>query len=68
LENDEQRVHVRIAKEKGLKVVISADAHTKTDLHYLRFGVYQARRGWLEPNDVLNTRKWTEIKKLLRRG
>lgn len=60
--------HCRLAKEKGLKVAISADAHSKTDFEFLRFGIDQARRGWLEAEDVLNTRSWGDLKKLLKRG
>ena len=48
-------VHVRRAKELGVKVVISTDAHEPRALGSMRFGVEQARRGWLEPGDVLNT-------------
>lgn len=59
--------HCKLAKEKGLKVAISADAHSKTDLELLRFGIDQARRGWLEADDVINTRTWGDLKKLLRR-
>jgi DNA polymerase (family 10) len=33
----------------------------------MRFGIDQARRGWLEPDNVLNTRTWDELKKLLKR-
>jgi DNA polymerase (family 10) len=33
----------------------------------MRFGIDQARRGWLEPKDILNTRSWPQLKKLLRR-
>jgi len=32
----------------------------------MRFGVDQARRGWLTPDDVINTRSWSELKELLR--
>jgi len=60
-------VYIRMAKELGLKLVISTDAHTKADLDLIRFGVYQARRGWLEKDDVLNTRSWKDLKKLLKR-
>lgn len=59
--------HCKLAKEKGLKIAISADAHSKTDLQLLRFGIDQARRGWLEPADVINTRSWNELEKMLRR-
>ena len=48
-------LHCRMAKERGLKVVISTDAHSSGQLEYLRHGIGQARRGWLEKGDVLNT-------------
>jgi DNA polymerase (family 10) len=60
-------VNCKRAKEMGLKVAISTDAHSLDDLRYMRFGVGQARRGWLEPEDVLNTRSWEELKGLLKR-
>ncbi|MBN1931360.1 MAG: PHP domain-containing protein [Desulfobacterales bacterium] len=37
------------------------------DLNHMRFGVWQARRGWLESDDVLNTKSWKELKKLFKR-
>jgi DNA polymerase (family 10) len=49
-------VHVHRAKELGVPVVISTDAHSIAGLADMRFGVDQARRGWLEPADVLNTK------------
>jgi DNA polymerase (family 10) len=54
-------VYCKRAKELGLKVVIGADAHWTSDLDFLRYGIDQARRGWLEPNDVLNTKPWEDI-------
>jgi DNA polymerase (family 10) len=60
-------VHAQAAKSMGVKVAISTDAHTMAALGYMRFGVDQARRGWLEPADVINTRPLAELKKLLRR-
>jgi DNA polymerase (family 10) len=60
-------VHARAAKEMGLKLAISTDAHSTVGLNAMRYGVDQARRGWLEPADVLNTRPWPELKKLLAR-
>jgi DNA polymerase (family 10) len=56
-----------MAKDRGLKVAISTDAHGTEELKFVRYGVYQARRGWLEQEDVLNTRSWDELQKLLRR-
>ena len=61
-------VHCQMAKELGLKVAISTDAHGTRHLDLMRFGIDQARRGWLEPDDVLNTRSWPELKKLLRQA
>lgn len=47
-------VHVHRARELGVPVVISTDAHAPEGLQDMRFGVAQARRGWLEARDVLN--------------
>jgi len=58
----------KMAKEMGLKLAISTDAHRITNLDYMRFGVNQGRRGWLEPGDVINTRGLKELKKLLRKN
>ncbi len=59
--------YCKMAQEMGLKLAISTDAHSQTELRFVRFGVDQARRGWLEAGDVLNTRSWTDLKKLLQR-
>jgi len=60
-------VHVRRAKELGVKVVISTDAHAPSGLDNMRYGVNQARRGWLETEDVLNTRSAKELRRWLGR-
>jgi DNA polymerase (family 10) len=60
-------IHCKMAKDLGVPLVLSTDAHRLGDLDYMRFGVGQARRGWLEPADVLNTRSVRELKKLLKR-
>jgi len=54
-------VYCKRAKELGLKVVIGAGAHWTSDLDFLRYGIDQAQRGWLEPDDVLNTKPWEDI-------
>jgi DNA polymerase (family 10) len=59
-------VHAQAAKSMGVKVAISTDAHTTAALGYMRFGVDQARRGWLESADVINTRPLGELRKLLK--
>ncbi|MGD8772703.1 MAG: DNA polymerase III, partial [Gammaproteobacteria bacterium] len=56
-----------LARESGVKVVISTDAHSAADLRYMRYGVDQARRGWLSPSDVLNTLSLAKLKKTLTR-
>jgi len=60
-------VHCKMAGELGVKISIATDAHSTGDLDFMRFGVDQARRGWLGPGEVLNTRTCEEMKKLLRR-
>ena len=60
-------VNCQMAKGMGLKLAISTDAHSLDDLDLIRFGVGQARRGWLEPDDVINTRGLKDLKKLLKR-
>lgn len=59
--------HCRLAKELGVSLVISSDAHSTTDLDKIRFGVDQARRGWIEPENVLNTRPLNEFLQALQR-
>ena len=58
----------KMARDIGVKVAISTDSHRPGHLHYIRFGVGQARRGWLESSNVLNTLKLGELKRLLKRG
>ncbi len=47
-----------------MKVVIDSDGHQLSALDYVTLGVGQARRAWLTPDDVLNTRTWKQIEKL----
>lgn len=54
-------LHAKMARDLGLKLSISTDAHVARNLDFMKYGVYQARRGWLEPEDVLNTRPWSEL-------
>jgi DNA polymerase (family 10) len=61
-------VYCKLAKELGVKIAISTDSHTTDNLDFMRFGVDQARRGWLEAGDVVNTRRLPELRKLLRRA
>jgi DNA polymerase (family 10) len=49
-------LHARRAKDLGIPIAINTDAHTISQLEYMRFGISVARRAWLTPADVLNTR------------
>lgn len=60
-------IHCKMAKDLGVKVAIATDAHSISDFGFMRFGIGQARRGWLEPQDVLNTRPLAELRKILQR-
>jgi DNA polymerase (family 10) len=59
--------HCKMAKEMGLKLAVSTDAHSTAHLSLIRFGVDQARRGWLEAGDIINTRPWKQLKSLFER-
>lgn len=56
-----------MAKEIGLKLAVSTDAHSAVGLQLMNYGVAQARRGWLEPGDIVNTRPWPQLRSILKR-
>jgi DNA polymerase (family 10) len=60
-------LHAHAAKSKGVKVAISTDAHSVNAFQCMRFGLDQARRGWLTADDVINTRSLAAIRKILNR-
>ena len=60
-------IHAHAAKSKGVKVAVSTDAHSVNAFQYMRFGIDQARRGWLTANDVINTRSLADLRKSLKR-
>jgi len=57
--------HVKLAKDRGVKIIIGSDTHFVANLSYMRFGIATARRGWLEKKDILNTQSTTDIEKIL---
>ena len=57
----------RLARDRGVRLVISSDAHSTGALANTRWGAVQARRGWITAGDVLNTRPFEEFRSLLRR-
>lgn len=59
--------HCRLAKSLGVALAISSDAHSTASLGLIRFGIDQARRGWLEPADIVNTLPLHEMLARLRR-
>lgn len=59
--------HIIKARKAGVKLAISTDAHAISNFDYIKYGVAQARRGWLGKDDIINTRSWRELKKLLKR-
>jgi DNA polymerase (family X) len=63
---DLKDIHLRMAKERGVKVVISTDAHSSTHFKMMKYGVITARRGWLEKKDVINTLPLAEFLAALR--
>jgi DNA polymerase (family 10) len=65
---DLRDAHARLAGEAGVPIVISSDAHQLSALSNLEFGVAQARRAWLGPDQIVNTRSWGEVKRLLKRA
>ena len=60
-------VNCRSAREHGVTMSIGTDAHSIHHLHYLRYGVAVARRGWLQAKDVLNTCSLPDLKQSLQR-
>jgi len=60
-------VHARAAKDAGVKLVVSSDAHQVRAQGYVELAVAQARRGWLTKDDVVNTRTWAQVEKLRRK-
>ncbi len=59
--------HCRAAREAGVKVCINTDSHADRQMLNMRFGVATARRGWLEPGDVINTYPLAKLKRFLSR-
>lgn len=55
----------RQAKELGARFAINPDAHAVDELGYIRYGVAAARKGWLQPNDIINTHQLEAVAKLL---
>jgi len=59
-------VMARAAQEGGALLAIGSDAHSTSQLEWIRYGVFQARRGWVEARSVINTWTWTKLSRWLK--
>ena len=61
-------VHLRMAKQHGVKIVVNTDSHHTSHMEKIHYGVTQARRAWLTKDDVLNTLPVAEFAKAMKHG
>jgi DNA polymerase (family 10) len=61
-------VHLRMARERGVKVVINTDAHHTSHFEKMKYGILTARRAWLTPRDVLNTLPEKEFRQAIKQA
>ena len=59
-------VHLRMARDRGVKIVINTDAHHTSHFEKLKYGILQARRAWLTARDILNTLPLQEFRKAMK--
>jgi len=59
--------NIRKAKEVGVKMVINTDSHHKDQLRLIEFGIAQARRGWAEKDDIINTQPLEKLLKIFKK-
>jgi DNA polymerase (family 10) len=60
--------HIRAARDAGVRFAIDSDAHSVSDLGNMPYGVGTAQRGWLTPDDVINTWPLDRLRAFLRKG
>jgi len=65
---DLNEIHARAAAEAGVPVLIDSDAHSARNFRLLEYGIATARRAWLTPDLIANTRPWPEFAKLRKRA
>jgi len=65
---DLNELHARAAAEAGVLITIDSDAHSVRNLELIRYGIATARRAWLTPAHVANTRSWAELAPLRKRS
>ena len=59
-------VHLRVARDRGVKIVVNTDAHHTSHFEKIKYGILQARRAWLTPKDVLNTLPEKEFRRAIK--
>jgi DNA polymerase (family 10) len=59
-------IHLRVARDRGVKIVINTDAHHVSHFEKIKYGMMQARRAWLTANDVLNTLPEREFRRAMK--
>lgn len=64
---DLKDVLIRDAIKAGVKLVISTDSHNINQLNFMRFGIAQARRGWAQKKDIINTRNYEQFRKFFKK-
>jgi DNA polymerase (family 10) len=65
---DLNEIHARAAAAAGVLIVVDSDAHSVRNLDLMRYGIMTARRAWLTPAQVANTRPWADLQKLRKRS
>lgn len=63
---DLKDVYIKKAKEMGVKMIINTDAHQPDQLYFIKYGIGQARRGWAEKKDIINTQSLKNLLKFLK--
>jgi DNA polymerase (family 10) len=65
---DLNELHARAAAQAGVMILVNTDAHSTRNLELLRYGIATARRAWLTPAQVANTRTWAEFAPMRKRA
>ncbi|MEF8846896.1 MAG: DNA polymerase/3'-5' exonuclease PolX [Candidatus Paceibacterota bacterium] len=59
-------VNIKKAIESGVELIINTDAHQKEQLRYMKYGIYQARRGWAEARDIINAQSLDRLLRIIK--
>ncbi len=63
---DLKDTHAKLAVEMGNKLIINTDSHSTEQLKFIEYGIAQARRGWIEKKDVINTLPWNKFENYIK--